>query len=93
MLAALAVGVGSTQADAVPCITGLASAYEALGAAGCQIGDKTFSDFSFTSTEVPDKQIITVTPGQNILVAGDIGFNLAISGLVAIGPLTRPTCC
>jgi hypothetical protein len=84
-LAALAVGVGSTQADAVPCITGLASAYEALGAAGCQIGDKTFSDFSFTSTEVPDANI-TVTPGQNILVAGDIGFNLAISGLVAIGP-------
>ena len=83
-LAALAVGVGSTQADAAPCTPGLASAYEALGAAGCQIGDKTFSEFNFTSTEVLDSQII-ITPGANILTAGDLGFRLTINGLVALG--------
>jgi hypothetical protein len=84
-LAALAVGVGSTQADAVPCTPGLASAYEALGAAGCQIGDKTFSEFNFTSTEVLDSQII-ITPGANILTVGDLGFRLSINGLAALGP-------
>ena len=85
-LAALAVGVGSTQADAALCTPGLASAYEALGAAGCQIGDKTFSEFNFTSTEVLDSQII-ITPGANILTAGDLGFRLTINGLVALnGP-------
>ena len=91
-LAALAVGVGSTQADAALCTPGLASAYEALGAAGCQIGDKTFSEFDFTSTEVLDSQII-ITPGANILTAGDLGFSLTINGLVALkAPMTRPTC-
>jgi hypothetical protein len=84
-LAALAVGVGSTQADAALCTPGLASAYEALGAAGCQIGDKTFSEFNFTSTDLTDANIL-VTPGANILVAGDLGFRLTISGLTALGP-------
>ena len=71
-------------AEAVSCTPGTAEAYELLGPTGCQIGDKTFSDFVFSSTEVPDAQIL-IAPGTSILVPDDIGFRLTINGLVAIG--------
>jgi PEP-CTERM motif len=72
-------------ASALPCAPGTAIAYEARGATGCQIGDKTFADFVFSSTEVLDAQIL-VAPGTSILVPNDIGFRLTINGLVALGP-------
>jgi hypothetical protein len=78
-------GLGARPAHAVSCATGDAASYEALGAGGCTIGDKTFSNFNFSSVAVTDANVI-VTPGQNILTQGDIGFGLTINGLTAIGP-------
>jgi PEP-CTERM motif-containing protein len=78
-------GLGARPAHAVSCATGDAASYEALGAGGCTIGDKTFSNFNFSSVAVTDANVI-VTPGQNILTQGDIGFGLTINGLTTIGP-------
>src|SRR4029450_13475225 len=79
----LALGMGG-PGESVSCVQGTAADYEALGATGCTISDKTFSNFVFNG--VPEANI-TVIPGTNIVVAGDIGFTLQIDGLAAIFPV------
>ena len=78
----LALGIGG-PAESVSCVQGTAADYETLGATGCTIGDKTFSNFVFNG--FPEANI-TVIPGTNIVVAGDIGFTLQIDGFAAIFP-------
>ena len=79
----LALAIGG-PAESVSCVQGTAADYEALGATGCTISDKTFSNFVFNG--FPEANI-TVIPGTNIVVAGDIGFTLQIDGLAAIFPV------
>jgi PEP-CTERM motif len=79
----LALGIGA-PAEPASCVQGTAADYEALGATGCTIGDKTFSNFVFNG--FPEANI-TVIPGTNIIVAGDIGFKLQIDGFAAIFPV------
>jgi PEP-CTERM motif len=88
-LALIAVIAGVSNAHAVACSIGSSSDYEALGAGGCTIGDKTFSGFDFTIAG-PFVGNITVTPfldnPNTPLIVGDIGFGLTISGLTQVGP-------
>jgi PEP-CTERM motif len=76
---------GARPVGAVSCVTGDAASYELLGGGGCTIGDKTFSNFNFISATIPD-EAITINPGTDILVPGDIGFTLAIGGFTVNSP-------
>jgi PEP-CTERM motif len=81
--------LGARPAGAVPCVQGDAASYELLGAGGCTIGDKTFSNFNFSAppigTGIPDANIV-IKPGTDLLVPGDIGFTLAIDGFAVSSP-------
>lgn len=55
----------TAPAWSAPCVSGSLASYIALGSTGCSIGDKTFSNFSDTSSgnvTPPDATAITVTP-------------------------------
>src|ERR1700722_9554779 len=57
-------------AAAAPCVSGdTLTQFEALGNTGCQIGDKTFSDFSYTDTA--SGGAIAVTAGD--ITVGTVG--------------------
>lgn len=76
--AIMLLGVAMSHAWAVPCVTGTVASFEALGSGGCTIGDKVFSNFSFTSSQsggavAPTAAGITVTP----IVGPDIGLDFS----------------
>jgi hypothetical protein len=88
-VALIAVVAGVSNAHAVACATGTSASYQALGAGGCTIGDKTFSSFIFTTAPFGFAPSITVTPfldnPNTPTLVGDIGFNLTIAGLTQNG--------
>ena len=69
--------VAAPRMSATPCVTGLLSTYEALGATGCQLGGFTVKDFAYsaitTNVSILDTDI-TVTP-----VFGPDSFGLLFS--------------
>jgi PEP-CTERM motif len=85
-VAFIAVVGAVSNVHAVVCETASFSVYEGLGAGGCTIGDKTFSNFDFSFTNFVGS--ITVTPfldNPNTVEVGDIGFQLTIAGLTQVG--------
>jgi hypothetical protein len=78
--AALLLTAVGLQATPVTCAS-LTDTYAALQAAGsCTIGDKTFSDFTFSSATVTNTGLLFTTVND---VAGQYGFDFATSQLFA----------
>src|ERR1051326_3647234 len=76
LLSVAAGAILQTAAWGAACVTGTIATYEALGSAGCNIGDKTFSDFTFVSSAsggatAPTAAGVTVTP---VTIGGEIGL-------------------
>jgi hypothetical protein len=68
----------TSQMWGAACVTGTLASYQSLGSTGCTIGDKTFSNFSFVSSQggsavAPTNTGITVSPVT--LANGEIGLN------------------
>ena len=76
-LVSLAMAAGSAAANAGACVTGTLASYEALGAAGCTIGNMTFFDFSWMPTETSGAG----APLATIETATPHGFGFDFSGL------------
>src|SRR5258708_8332607 len=80
VLLAICLAVFVSAASAAPlCVAGgTMASYEALGAGGCVIGDKLFSNFVYGSTR----------PGTGVAVGGKPGFLTPVN---AGGPHPRPS--
>ncbi len=71
------LAIAAPGAFAIPCVTGLLSAYEALGSTGCGVGPFTVKDFSFSTISANFTILdtdITVTP-----VFGPSSYGLTFS--------------
>ena len=77
----------SSNAHALACAPGSYTSYEALGAIGCTIGDKTFSNFDFTLVGFAGDIVVTpfLDNPNTPTIAGDIGFQLTFN-LTQSGP-------
>ena len=76
-----------SNAHALSCATASYVDYQALGATGCTIGDKTFSNFNFTLVGFGGDIVVTPfvdNPNTPSLV-GDVGFQLTFN-LTQSGP-------